>query len=83
METGLPGLWAQVGPALRERYGFPPDAVQFFELEAAELERNREFLAHLVRRYCDTGWKLYLGRRAMREVCWSWHALSERVESQT
>jgi len=81
VETGLPTLWAQLGPVLRERHGFPPDAVQFFDLEAAELERNREFLAHLVRRYCDTGWKLYLGRRAAREVCWSWHALSERVES--
>src|SRR5262249_831000 len=41
VETGLPSLWAHVGPALRERYGFPPDAVRFFDLEAAELERNR------------------------------------------
>ena len=79
VETQLPALWEQVGAVLRARYAFPPEALAFFDAEAAQLAENRAFLAELVRRYCDTGWKLYLGRRAAREVNWSWQALAERL----
>ena len=82
VETSLPAHWGEVGAALRDRYGLASDALRFFEVEAAELGGNREFLARLVRRYCDTGWKLFLGRRAAREVNWAWHTLAEAVEAR-
>jgi pyrroloquinoline quinone (PQQ) biosynthesis protein C len=81
VETRLPALWEQVGGALRAHYGFPSEGLAFFEAEAAQLAANRAFLAELVRRYCDTGWRLYLGRRAAREVNWSWQALAERLQA--
>lgn len=73
----LPDLHEQAATALQA--SVPADALAYFRVEGDLWSRRREYAAHLVAAYCDTPYKGYEGRRAVREVAFAWQCLGDDV----
>jgi pyrroloquinoline-quinone synthase len=68
IEAGVPALFSAMLPILRERYGLPEDALEFFDIHVRADEDHGRRAIDLVRKYATTDEQQAGVQRTLREV---------------